>query len=113
MPHFILEYSPQIPERQISDTLDALFAAASAHPEFPDPVAIKMRAQPCAQQRMAGEVQSFAHLTIMLLSGRSMATKAALAETMLQVLDRHLPEIGQLTVDPRDMARDTYAKRSL
>ena len=55
MPHFILEHSPDIPGDQISDTLDALFAAASDHPEFPDPAAIKMRALPCAQQRMAGK----------------------------------------------------------
>ena len=113
MPHFILEHSPDIPGDQISDTLDALFAAASDHPEFPDPAAIKMRALPCAQQRMAGKVHSFAHLTIKLLTGRDTPTKATLAKNMLMVLDAQLPQVGQLTVDPRDMARDTYAKRIL
>jgi len=113
MPHFILEHSPDIPAQQISDTLDALFSTASDHPEFPDPAAIKMRALPCTQQRMTGKVHSFAHLTIKLLTGRDTSTKAALATSMLAILDRHLPQVGQLTVDPRDMARDTYAKRIL
>ena len=113
MPHFILEHSPDVSAQQISDTLDALFAAASNHPEFPDPAAIKMRALPCVQQRMAGKVHSFAHLTIKLLTGRDTQTKAALAQSMLSVLENHLPQVGQLTVDPRDMASDTYAKRIL
>ena len=51
--------------------------------------------------------------TVWMLDGRSEAEKTDVAQALLSVLEGHLPDVGTLSVDPRDMARATYAKRVL
>ena len=52
------------------------------------------------------------HLTLSLLSGRSIATKTVLAEALRATLEplAHADVRLQMTVDVRDMQRECYAK---
>ena len=46
-----------------------------------------------------------------MLAGRDEDEKKALSGALLDVMTKHLPDVGALTVDPRDMDTKTYAKR--
>lgn len=115
MPHLVLEYSADLAEtHDISELIDDLFATACGHAVFANNLkAVKARSIACDNARSGGSPQNFAHLTVRLLAGRSKEAKANLAETLLEILDRHLPDVGSLSVEPIDMDPDVYRKRTL
>lgn len=115
MPHLVLEHSATLADHHdLKGLADALFDAACAHPVFAaNPKAVKLRTIACANGRSGLSVDTFAHLTIRLLSGRTTDAKAGLARDMLAILDAHLPDVGSLTVEPVDIDTATYAKRAL
>lgn len=113
MPHLVLEHSSELPAERITATCNALFDAACADPLLSNIAAIKVRSIPCHNTRMATTPQSFAHLTVWLLSGRTVDLKQQLAQRFLAVMDQHLPEVGALSVNPTDMDSDAYAKRAI
>jgi len=112
MPHLILEHSPEL-TGQVGAVAQALYDATYASELVPNKSAIKVRTIACDNVLMATKPQSFAHLTALLLSGRSTAEKAALARLFLDVLVAQLPEVGSLSVDPRELDVETYVKRVL
>lgn len=54
---------------------------------------------------------NFIHIIIYLLSGRTTEQKYALTHSMAETLRSKLPNVPSITVDIRDMVRDTYAKK--
>ena len=74
---------------------------------------IKSRAYPAHHFAVGekGTSGSFAHAWIYLLEGRTLEQKIALTKAIKNALKTHLTQIDQLSVDIRDMARDTYQKR--
>lgn len=115
MPHLVLEHSRELSERyDLAAFADDLFETASAHPVFAShPQAVKVRTLACDNVRSGVSPQTFAHLTVRMLSGRTIEAKSALAADLLQVLVRHLPDVGSLSVEPVDMDTNTYTKRVL
>lgn len=115
MPHLVLEHAEELATiHDLGALVDDLFETAQAHPVFSgNPRAVKVRTIACRNQRSGVSPETFAHLTVRLLSGRTTEAKATLANDLLEVLVRHLPEIGSLSVEPTDMDVDTYAKRAL
>lgn len=111
MPHLVLEHSAELGADRITATCEALFDAACASPIFTNLASIKIRSVPCHNVRMGTTPETFAHLTVWLLSGREQPFKQDLARALLTVMDSHLPEVGALSVDPRDMDTETYLKR--
>lgn len=115
MPHLILEHSRAIASDDDLQSLSgALYDAAQAHPVFSaHPKAVKTRTI-CADKVRSGVTpETFAHLTVRLLSGRSAADKTDLAQVFLNVLTQALPKVGSLSVELVDMDRESYAKRVL
>ncbi len=53
---------------------------------------------------------AFIHITIALLSGRTIEQKSGLTRAMAQAIRAQLPTLDSITVDIVDMARETYAK---
>lgn len=115
MPHLILEHDVALAEsHDLAALSDALFDAACTHPVFAAaPKAVKVRTVVYTNGRSGGTPDTYAHLTVRMLTGRSTADKKSVAEAMLAVLSDHLPEIGSLSVEPVDMDRDIYTKRTL
>ncbi len=114
MPHLVLEHSADIARSHDLDALSkALFDAAAASPVFHNIAAIKTRTIACDNVHMGTAPETFAHLTVWMLSGRPVEAKQALAESLLAVMDRYLPTVGALSVDTRDMETETYAKRTI
>ena len=115
MPHLILEHDAALAEtHDLPALVDALFDAACAHPLFAKaPHDVKVRTVLFANGRSGLTPASQAHLTIRLLTGRSPEDKQGLAKALLDVLAHHLPDVGSLSVEPVDMDRNTYTKRTL
>ncbi|MCI2399524.1 5-carboxymethyl-2-hydroxymuconate isomerase [Aliiroseovarius subalbicans] len=110
MPHLTIEHSAGAPLGK--DLCDALFDALAAHPAIPQPESLKIRTLPCNHHRIGTEPQSFAHARLLLLPGRDAATKAALAQLVLECMAEHLPEVGSLSVDVGELS-PAYVKRLL
>lgn len=114
MPHIVIDYSDGLDEAHDLHALcRSVFEAAVATEVFPDLSAIKVRARPCPYFLLGTASQSFAHADVHLLDGRSDAQKAAVTHAVLKALEAHLPTVGSLSVDIHDIARATYAKRTL
>lgn len=113
MPHCSIEYTPNVLAQMDQVELlhiahevmlnSGLFGAAD----------VKTRAHK-VHDFILGELphgqSGFIHIIIYLLSGRTVEQKHALTLSMAQALRVKLPDLSSITVDIRDMARDTYAK---
>ncbi|WP_299348498.1 hypothetical protein [uncultured Shimia sp.] len=115
MPHLILEHDVALAKtHDLAALSQALFDAACAHPVFASaPKAVKVRTLLFDNGRSGVSPESYAHLTIRMLTGRSTEQKKDVAEAMLAVLADQLPSIGSLSVEPVEMDRNTYTKRTL
>ncbi|KAJ54849.1 hypothetical protein ACMU_13875 [Actibacterium mucosum KCTC 23349] len=114
MPHLIIEHSADLAEgHDIGALCDRLFDMAMASDLFPTKAAIKVRALPCPHWHIATEPQSFAHVTALVLSGRTTEDRAAVARLILATLEAALPDVGALSADVRELNADIYAKRVL
>lgn len=113
MPHITIEYSAGIEAtHDLSALCDAIYETLAAQPAIPDPSSLKIRAIPCAFWRLGTDLQTFAHVTFLLLPGRSDETKSALAAAVLDTLNAHLPTIASLSIETLDLG-PAYAKRLL
>lgn len=111
MPHLILDYSADI-DADIAQACTMLFDAMAEHEAFPDPDAIKLRAAPWDQYISGTKGGKFAHATVRLLSGRSPKVKSDLSASIIDALRRAFPNTESLTVEIRDMDRESYGKHT-
>ena len=113
MPHLIIEYSDEIAgEVDFDALLAAAHEGALASGLFPE-YDIKTRAIGYTRHRTGQTRDSFVHVTLRLLSGRSDAQKAALSETVLGAIEPLLPKVVSVGVEIVDMHRASYRKRVL
>jgi 5-carboxymethyl-2-hydroxymuconate isomerase len=113
MPHAVIEFSANLAEvMQATKATAAVHQAMMASGLFAVPADIKTRAY-AAQDFLVGELGQqgcFVHVTISLLEGRTIAQKQALTDLVRDALQQLLPTVEQLSVDIRDMTKDTYRK---
>lgn len=57
-----------------------------------------------------GDTGTFVHVRVYLLEGRSSEKKQALSEALRDALKLPLEKIDQLSIDIRDITKDTYRK---
>jgi 5-carboxymethyl-2-hydroxymuconate isomerase len=113
MPHIIIDYSEELAGRiEVDSLLAAVHDGAMDSGLFTE-YDIKIRAQAWSQHRTGQTRDSFLHVAIHLLSGRSDAHKAMLSEAVLVRLEPLLPEVASVSVEILDIHRDSYRKRVL
>jgi 5-carboxymethyl-2-hydroxymuconate isomerase len=113
MPHIIIDYSEELAGRiEIDSLLAAVHDGAMDSGLFTE-YDIKIRAQTWSQHRTGQTRDSFVHVAIHLLSGRSDEHKAMLSESVLARLEPLLPEVASVSVEILDIHRDSYRKRVL
>ena len=113
MPHCIIEYSQDVAEQVEIDTLiDAVHSGALASELFPE-YDIKTRAIGYPQHRTGQTRDSFVHVAIHLLDGRSDEQKSRLSEEVLAALEPLLPQVVSVGVEICDIHRTSYRKRVL
>jgi 5-carboxymethyl-2-hydroxymuconate isomerase len=118
MPHLTLEYSNNLPAPV---DFPALFGRLhSALSEFPRIKLgdIKSRAIPCDNYRIGSgdPANTFVHLTVKILTGRTIEERQKMSATMLQILSEGLAAAlnghpCDITVDICEMERGSYGKR--
>jgi 5-carboxymethyl-2-hydroxymuconate isomerase len=114
MPHVSIEFSDGLEQNyDIQLLCKNVFAALADQPDFPNPAAIKIRAQPVSFFCLGSGIQTFVHATFSLLSGRDEPTRKRLNLVILNALENALPDVASLTVQDVQMSNVTYAKRVL
>ncbi len=116
MPHLVLETTADLPENgAIPDILEALVARLSTF-ETVASSSVKAYHTLRANWTMgAGAPPGFAHLTVAIMSGRPLELRQSIADGMYDELRGHFAmslaaEEVQLTLEVREMDRDTYRK---
>jgi len=113
MPHCIIDYSEDVASQvDIERLLEAVHEGAMDSGLFPE-YDIKTRAIAFARHRTGQTRDSFVHVAIHLLDGRSDEQKSALCEGVLARLEPLLPGVVSVGVEICDMHRASYRKRVL
>lgn len=111
MPHLILEHSAELTEtHDIAALVQDLFDTATDSGVF-GAQDIRARSIACDNTIVGAAKPGFAHLSLLMMAGRPEDTRLALANDLLAVMLRHLPEVGALSVAPKEIQRETYARR--
>ena len=113
MPHCIIDYSADVAEQvDIEALMAAVHQGAMDSGLFPE-YDIKTRASAFERHRTGQSRDSFVHVAVHLLDGRSDEQKAALSEGVLARIEPLLPRVVSVGVEIRDMHRASYRKRVL
>ena len=113
MPHCIIEYSQDVADQvDIDELIGAVHAGALASELFPE-YDIKTRAIGYRQHRTGQTRDSFVHVAVHLLDGRSDAQKSMLSESLLAQIEPLLPNVASVGVETCDIHRASYRKRVL
>ncbi|UTV27921.1 5-carboxymethyl-2-hydroxymuconate Delta-isomerase [Photobacterium atrarenae] len=112
MPNLVMEYAEPVAERvNVPGLLEDLHQCLLRCGLF-EAAAVKSRSYPCRAWLVgeAGDLNSFIHVELSLLSGREPSQKRTLSRGLMAVLEQHGSGINSLTVEIRDMDRDCFMK---
>lgn len=112
MPHAIIEYASCL-----KDDFQKAGGTAMVHKVLSgagvfDPANLKTRAYETDdfQVGLDGASGSFLHVIVYLMEGRSTEQRQGLATRLLGALKQAMTSAGQITVDIREINKDTYQK---
>jgi 5-carboxymethyl-2-hydroxymuconate isomerase len=113
MPHVSIEYSDDVAGQiAIEDLVAAVHDGAMSSELFPE-YDIKTRATGYRHHRTGQTRDSFVHVAVHLLDGRSDAQKSMLSEAVLAAIEPRLPQVVSVSVEILDIHRASYRKRVL
>ncbi len=111
MPHLVIDYSgDHLGRDRVAAVMEQLAIAAAATGVM-NAADIKVRARGFDDYLVAGRRDSFVHLAVYLLTGRTPEQKETLSIALRRTLVEHCPDITSLSVDIRDMDPVAYKKR--
>jgi len=114
VPNLVMEYADPVAERvNVPGLLEDLHQALLSCGLF-EADSVKSRCYPCHTWLVGaeGDLNTFIHIELSMLSGRSPEQKRELSRSLITVLEQHASTINSLTVDVRDMDRDSFIKVS-
>jgi 5-carboxymethyl-2-hydroxymuconate isomerase len=115
MPHAIIEYSANLRDVLRSAEVCAVVHNVLIQSGLFTTNDIKTRSY-VAEDFLVGEkgsAGSFVHVRVYLFEGRTILQKQTLSESLRDALGAHLPTVDQISVDLREIVRDTYRKKVL
>lgn len=113
MPHCLIEYSEDVAnDIAIDDLVAAVHEGAFASGLFPE-YDIKTRAVAYRHHQTGQTRDSFVHVAVHLLDGRSDAQKSMLSDKLLGQIEPMLPKVASVGVEILDIHRASYRKRVL
>ncbi len=113
MPHCIIEYAKELEQSvSASELIDRVHAGAVACGLFQE-TDIKTRAVAYEHFRTGTGTAPFIHVSMKILSGRTEQQKKHATQAVLDKLEALSVSPLSLTVEVRDMERETYSKRVL
>lgn len=110
MPHCTIEYSPSVttiasPQKMVSLVHEAALSTDLFHPD-----AIKTRAFEVNAFQLGENLQGFIHVTLAIMPGRTLEQKNNLSSSVIAVLANLQLTATSITVEIRDINRETYKK---
>ncbi|PPQ45720.1 5-carboxymethyl-2-hydroxymuconate Delta-isomerase [Rhodopseudomonas palustris] len=111
MPHLVMDYSADHLSRDRIGRMIEQLAVTAAATGVMQAADIKARARGFDDYLVAGQRDSFVHLAVFMLAGRTPEQKVSLSVALRQTLVEHCPDITSLSVDIRDMDPEAYKKR--
>ena len=113
MPHCLIGYSQDVAaDVEIDTLLDGVFLGAMDSALFPE-YDVKVRAQGYSHHRTGQTRDSFVHVAVHLLSGRSDEQKSMLSKSVLARIEPLLPQVVSISIEIVDIHRESYHKRVL
>ncbi|MCB5160838.1 5-carboxymethyl-2-hydroxymuconate Delta-isomerase [Marinomonas algarum] len=110
MPHCIVEYSQNLAQEvPPADWLEAVKSACVASTLFAE-TDIKLRSTPYKSFVTGGQEDAFVHVTVRLLSGRSLEQRQQLSHLVLESLTQFSLKNVSFSVEIGEMERESYAK---
>jgi 5-carboxymethyl-2-hydroxymuconate isomerase len=114
VPHILIEHSDTL-LRSSSEAQNFMLAIhdCASSVGVMQSTDIKIRMMRYDNFILAGKVDSFCHLIVFLLQGRTTEQKLRLSIALRRTLETWLPSTKSVSVDIRDMDPDSYKKRLL
>ncbi len=113
MPNFVIEYSRDVEiNYDIAEVMKIAFDSG-VESGVMQAVDIKVRARPYDHYRLLNEGDSFLHVSVFMLAGRSDDQKEHVALILRENLQVYLVGVSSVSVDIRDMNTQAYKKRVL
>jgi 5-carboxymethyl-2-hydroxymuconate isomerase len=112
MPHAIIEFSQSLTLQLDPETLMARVFDGAVNSALFDETDIKVRAMTFGYHKSGRSDKHFIHVTMKLLSGRTLEQKAYLSRCVMAELDKLNLDSLSLTVEALDIERASYLKRS-
>ncbi|CAM3742379.1 Muconate delta-isomerase [Pseudomonas reidholzensis] len=112
MPHCIIDCPASLAERVGEQTLLAAVHDAIDASGLFKPGDIKARLNTFSHYRCGAGQDDFVHVALYLFAGRSAEQRRSLASAVVGALVGLLPEVEALSMDVREMARETFVNRS-
>ncbi|WP_085297927.1 5-carboxymethyl-2-hydroxymuconate Delta-isomerase [Cognaticolwellia mytili] len=111
MPHCIIEYSAKITETlPVEQLMHAVYKGANQSELF-TASDIKVRATAFDDFYLPGAEQAFVHVNLKILSGRDLAQRKSLSESVGSQLERLGIENAAITVEVTNIEKESYAKK--
>ncbi|MGE8314560.1 MAG: 5-carboxymethyl-2-hydroxymuconate Delta-isomerase [Pseudomonas putida] len=112
MPHCIIDCPASLAERVGEKTLLAAVHDAIDASGLFKPGDIKARLNTFSHYRCGAGQDDFVHVALYLFAGRSAEQRRSLASAGVAALVGLLPEVEALSMDVREMARESFVNRS-
>lgn len=112
MPHCIIDCPATLAQRVGEQTLLAAVHDAIDAGGLFKPGDIKVRLNGFEHYRCGATQDDFVHVALYLFAGRSAQQRHGLALATLAALVELLPEVEALSMDVREMPRETFVNRS-
>jgi len=113
MPHFVIEYSRDVENSYDINKVMQIAFDSGVQSGVMQAADIKVRARPYDYYRLLNDGDSFLHVGVFLLDGRTDEQKEHVALILRENLSVYLADVTSVTVDIRDMNRQAYKKRVL
>lgn len=113
MPHFVIEYSRDVENNYDMTKVMQITFDSGVQSGVMQAADIKVRARPYDFFRLANDGDSFLHVGVFLLDGRSDDQKEQVALILRENLQSYLVDVTSVSIDVRDMNRQAYKKRVL
>lgn len=112
MPHAVIEYSGNLQQTVEEAGLSALVHRAMVECGLFNAANIKTRSYKADDFHvgLAGNEGSFVHITLSILTGRTAEQREMLSNLMMQAVRVPLKIADEVTIDVREMSRDSYKK---
>ncbi|MFT5757172.1 MAG: 5-carboxymethyl-2-hydroxymuconate isomerase [Alteromonadaceae bacterium] len=112
MPHCIIEYAKNI-EHSVTpqQLLNAVFQGTAKSQLFYKDTDIKTRAIAYEHYQIGAKKDDFVHVTIKILSGRTLTQRQHLSSLVLDALSLLNFNDTSLTIEVIDMEKDSYTKK--